>query len=71
MAAMKTLRETLADLHDGEVLRVDNDGCLVLWDRDGEVEYNCGETLDDYGDHNLTEVECKRLGIVWFASERV
>lgn len=54
--------------NDGEVIGIDNDERLIMWDRQGGVAYNCGETLDDYGDENLTEVECKRLGIVWRAS---
>lgn len=37
------------------VVGVDTDGCLVCEDR-GEV-YNCGETLEEFGAHNLSPAE--------------
>jgi hypothetical protein len=58
MAAVKRMLEELAD---GEVTGVDADGGLILWDREGEVEYNCGETLEEYGVENLTDRERQRL----------
>lgn len=49
---------------DGEVIGMDNDERLILWDGPVATPYNCGETLDEYGVDNLTEVERKRLGIL-------
>ncbi len=47
---------------DGEVITVDGDGCLVLWDADRHEPYNCGETLEEFG--YLTDTERERL-VVW------
>lgn len=49
------------DYADGEVLGVDVDGKLIQWDRQGEVAYNCGETLEEFGITNLTTVELARV----------
>ena len=48
--------------NDGEVLATDTDGCLICFNADNGQPYNCGETLDQYGEHNLTDRERKRLG---------
>lgn len=48
---------------DGEVLGIDEDGKLILWDGTEGIRYNCGETLEGYGADNLTEVERGRLGL--------
>lgn len=46
---------------DGEVIRLDTDGCLVMWDSDTESEYNSGETLDEFGRENLAPEELARV----------
>lgn len=61
MAAMKRLLEQSSDYTDGEILDVDTDGCLIMWDNDGDIPYNCGETLEGYGVDNLTQREADRL----------
>jgi len=40
------------------VVGVDNDGCLICIDEMGN-EYNCGETLEQYGRDNLTSEELR------------
>ena len=47
---------------DFEVVGKDNDGSLVCWDAVSKQPYNCGETLDEFGEHNLTPTELKRVG---------
>jgi hypothetical protein len=46
---------------DGEVVSKDTDGCLILWDGDNHKTYNCGETLKEFGEKNLTAIELKRV----------
>lgn len=48
--------------YDGEykVVDVDSDGCLICEKPDGE-RYNSGQTLAEYGVHNLTESEEESL----------
>jgi hypothetical protein len=46
---------------DGEVLGIDEDGCLVQYDADNGTAYNCGETLDEFGIDNLTQSERDRI----------
>lgn len=44
-----------------EVIGTDTDGSLICRaDEDGEI-YNCGETLEEYGVHNLRPHELRRL----------
>lgn len=46
-------------MNDFEVIGVDTDGGLICKDvQTGEL-YNCGETLEEFGAHNLTEGELK------------
>jgi hypothetical protein len=47
---------------DGEVLGVDVDGGLICWNAETQTKYNCGETLEQYGEHNLSEDELIRIG---------
>jgi len=47
---------------DGEVLGLDADGCLILWNGSDGTPYNCGETLDEFGVENLTAEELARVG---------
>lgn len=46
---------------DGEVLGVDNDGSLILFNGDNGEPYNCGETPEEFGLSNMTEIERKRI----------
>lgn len=46
---------------DGEVIGVDTDGCLIQWDGIKEESYNSGETLEQFGEGNLTGEELKRV----------
>lgn len=48
---------------DGEVIRVDTDGCLVLYNAASDREYNCGQTLEEFGIYNLFPKEKERLGV--------
>lgn len=47
---------------DEEVVGLDN-GKIVQWDARKRQRYNSGETLKQFGIHNLTETEKKRLGV--------
>jgi|WetSurMetagenome_2_1015567.scaffolds.fasta_scaffold19810_3 hypothetical protein len=47
--------------NDQEVLSIDNDGCLILWDAAKKAKYNCGENLETYGISNLSEQELTRI----------
>jgi hypothetical protein len=49
---------------DGEVLGIDNDSNVILWDADKEKRYNCGETINQYGINNLTDKEKHRLNLL-------
>lgn len=53
----------MAKYSDGEVIRLDTDGRIIQWDANGGVEYNCGETPEEFGVDNLTKKEAARLGI--------
>ena len=43
----------------GEILGVDTDGCLILWD--GEKKYNCGETPSEFGEESISEEEWETI----------
>jgi hypothetical protein len=59
----KPMVQEAAILRDGEVLDVDTDGCLICWNATTKQSYNCGQTVHDYGVHNLTMRECQRLAL--------
>jgi len=40
---------------DMQVIGIDGDGCLICRDESGE--FNCGETVAEFGIENLTEAE--------------
>ncbi|WP_431106674.1 hypothetical protein [Variovorax paradoxus] len=42
---------------DGEVVGIDTDGCLLLWDSEAGCPINCGETLAEFGTETLTPEE--------------
>jgi hypothetical protein len=46
---------------DSEVVGLDKDGCVVQWSAENHAPYNCGETPEEFGVANLTEVELLRL----------
>ena len=46
---------------DGEVLRLDKDGCIVQWNAEHQCEYNSGETPEEFGLGNLTPEELQRI----------
>jgi hypothetical protein len=46
---------------DSEVIGVDTDGRLIQWDATNGAPYNCGETVDEFGRHNLTQAELARV----------
>lgn len=33
---------------DDEIIGMDTDGCLILWDNENQQPYNCGETVEDF-----------------------
>jgi hypothetical protein len=51
----------MRELADGEVMGIDTDGCLICWDALKKFRYNSGETIQEYGAQNLTEIERNRL----------
>lgn len=46
---------------DGEVIGIAPNGTLLQWNADEKAAYNCGETLEQFGIHNLTGTEAQRL----------
>ena len=56
------VRDTLpADLCDGEIVGLDNDGSLLQWNGDECTIYNCGQTPEEYGLENIDEKEMARI----------
>jgi hypothetical protein len=59
----------LRNCYDGEVLGLDTDGCVIQFNAgDGEA-FNCGESLEDWGRHNLQPHEMSRVGLAIAAAE--
>lgn len=48
---------------DCEVIGTDANGALLCWDAALGAPYNCGENLAEFGPHNLTAAEARRLGL--------
>ena len=47
---------------DGEVIGVDTDKCLIVWNSKTQQGENCGETLEQFGGKdNLFPKELKRI----------
>lgn len=44
------------------VVGIDNDGCLICEDETGS-QYNCGETLEQFGVESLTTEELRAIGV--------
>lgn len=51
----------MADFKDFEVIGVESDGKLIQWDAGTKTPYVSGDTLEEFGVHNLTEQEIDRL----------
>lgn len=49
------------EYRDGEVIGLDNDGSLILFNGDNGQPYNCGEPPEEFGLRNMTEEERKRV----------
>ncbi len=43
---------------DGEVIGLDNDGCVICWDADKKELYNTGVSMAEFG--SMTEIEIAR-----------
>lgn len=50
---------TALQLEDGEVVCLDNDDCVVCWDKVAGELYNTGCTVKEFG--SMTEVETARV----------
>ncbi|CAN7777033.1 hypothetical protein [Caballeronia sp. LjRoot31] len=48
---------------DDEVIGLDKDGCVVQWNSDNGMPANSGESLEEFGLHNLREYEFARVGV--------
>lgn len=46
-----------------EVIGLDKDGCVVQWNSDNDMPANSGESLEEFGLHNLREYEFARVGV--------
>lgn len=57
------------NFNDGEVVGLDRDGCLVLWNADSKRAENCGETVLEFGLDNLTNEEKSRLYTAFHCGE--
>lgn len=56
---------------DDEVIGFDKDGCVMQWDADKGLAFNSGESLDEFGLHNLRERELSRVNVcraTWLAA---
>ncbi|KKI36161.1 hypothetical protein VI03_25700 [Burkholderia vietnamiensis] len=56
---------------DEEVIGFDKDGCVMQWDGERGLSYNSGESLDEFGLHNLREHELTRVNVTrdtWLAA---
>lgn len=54
----KALKESF---EDGEIIGVDTDGSLILWNADNNTTYNSGEPLEAYSDSELSKKELTRV----------
>ena len=48
---------------DDEVIGLDKDGCVVQWNSDNGMPANSGESLEEFGLHNLRKYEFARVGV--------
>ncbi|WP_425953220.1 hypothetical protein [Ralstonia pseudosolanacearum] len=48
---------------DDEVTGLNMDGCVMQWDGDKGLAFNSGESLEEFGLHNLREHELGRVGV--------
>lgn len=46
---------------DGEVIGIDNNKCLIVWNSKTQQGENCGETLEQFGKYNIFPKELKRI----------
>jgi hypothetical protein len=53
----------MATYDDGEVLCLSSAGAVIQWSGDDNEPYDCGETLYEWGVHNLFDHECARVGV--------
>jgi hypothetical protein len=53
----------MTNYQDGEILGIDTDGTLILWDAERNQPYNCGETLAEFTAHGakIWDYEMARL----------
>jgi hypothetical protein len=56
----KTIAYTLK-IKDGEIVGLDADGCIVQWNGEDQVLYNCGETPKQFDSRNMTAKELRRI----------
>ena len=52
---------SMPNFQDGEILGLDNDGCLLQWDGEHGCVYNCGETPVEFGLDNIFPHELARI----------
>ena len=70
LAALSTFTPTedddvvVSNFADGEILELDNDGTIIQWDGEHGERYNCGETPEQFGIENFTEIEKQRCNWV-------
>lgn len=55
--------QQLPPYQDDEVIGLDKDGCVVQWNSDDGMPINSGESLAEFGLHNLREHEISRVGV--------
>lgn len=55
--------QQLPPYEDDEVIALDRDGCVVQWSRESDMPVNSGESLDEFGLHNLREHEIARVDV--------
>ena len=53
--------DSTKEYSDGEIIGIDNDGCLILWNSTSQQGENCGETPEQYGIDNISRTELKRI----------
>ena len=63
------LRRCPADVNipvDEEIMGLDNDGNVTIWNNDNQRAENTGQTPEEYGLDNMTEIERARVALRTF-----
>jgi len=62
-AACAAADQQLPPYQDDEVIGLDKNGCVMQWNCGNGMPINSGESLEEFGLHNLREHEISRVGV--------